>query len=363
MSRWLLSLVLRLFSAAALAATPRIERVEPASWWVGMKNSRLQLLVHGEHIAALEPAIQDPRVTLARVTRTSNPNYLFVDLVIADGASPGTLDIGFRRGTRTVLHHAYELNARAPGSAERKGFGPADAIYLVTPDRFANGNPENDNAAGYRQRSDRADPDGRHGGDLEGLRSRLDYIADDGLHAAVAQSRAAERPAARVVPRLCDYRLLPDRRPARRQCTLPFARLGGSRQGHRRDHGRDPQPLRLGALVDEGPPRSGLDQSRGDFHRHDAPSRDAAGPPLRARGPRRVHRRLVRADDAGPQPEASPALDLPDTEHDLVDRVRGPLGPQGRHALLFRSRVPGALVRARPRGISRVYSHRRGVEP
>ena len=146
-----------------------------------MKNSRLQLLVHGEDIAALEPAVQDSRARIVRVTRTSNPNYLFVDLAIADGASPGTLDIGFKRGAKTVLHHAYELNAREAGSAERKGFGPADAIYLVTPDRFANGNPGNDNVAGYRERSDRSDPDGRHGGDLEGLRSRLDYIASMGF--------------------------------------------------------------------------------------------------------------------------------------------------------------------------------------
>ena len=181
MSRWLLSILLGIFSAVVIAAPPRIERVEPASWWVGMKNSRLQLLVHGEDIAALEPAVQDSRARIVRVTRTSNANYLFIDLVIADGASPGNLDIAFRRGAKTVLHHAYELNAREAGSAERKGFGPADAIYLVTPDRFANGNPGNDIVAGYRQGSDRGDPDGRHGGDLEGLRSRLDYIASMGF--------------------------------------------------------------------------------------------------------------------------------------------------------------------------------------
>ena len=181
MSRWFLSILLGIFSSVALAAPPRIERVEPASWWVGMKNSRLQLLVHGEDIAALEPVVQDSRARIVRVTRTSNANYLFIDLAIADGAGPGNLDIAFKRGAKTVLHHAYELNAREAGSAERKGFGPADAIYLVTPDRFANGNPANDTVEGYRQRSDRSDPDGRHGGDLEGLRSRLDYIASMGF--------------------------------------------------------------------------------------------------------------------------------------------------------------------------------------
>jgi hypothetical protein len=74
MRRWLLAFVLGLVSAAAAAAGLRIERVEPASWWVGMKNSRLQLLVHGEGIAALEPAVNDARAAVYRVTRTANPN-------------------------------------------------------------------------------------------------------------------------------------------------------------------------------------------------------------------------------------------------------------------------------------------------
>ncbi|MGH8250746.1 MAG: alpha-amylase family glycosyl hydrolase [Steroidobacteraceae bacterium] len=177
---FLLAIVLGLTAAAALADVG-IERVEPASWWVGMKSARLQLLVHGEEIATLEPAIDDPRVSIARVLRTENPNYLFIDLAIAPDAAPGLLDIAFRRGSRTVLRHAYPLLARDPDSAERKGFGPADAIYLAMPDRFANGDTENDSVAGYRQGFDRADPDGRHGGDLEGLRQRLGYLAGLGF--------------------------------------------------------------------------------------------------------------------------------------------------------------------------------------
>ena len=98
MRRWLLALVLGLVSAAAAAAGYRIERVEPASWWVGMKNSRLQLLVHGEGIAALEPSVSDARASLYRVTRTANPNYLFIDLLVAPGAAPGRFDIAFRQG-------------------------------------------------------------------------------------------------------------------------------------------------------------------------------------------------------------------------------------------------------------------------
>jgi glycosidase/predicted alpha/beta superfamily hydrolase len=172
---------LGLLPPAASAASHRIERVEPASWWAGMKNGRLQLLVHGEDVGALEPAVDDPRVTVYRVTRTTSPNYLFIDLVIASDAAPGRFDIAFRLGDRVVQRHGYELRAREPGSAERKGFGPADAIYLAMPDRFANGDAANDSVAGYRERADRGDPDGRHGGDLEGLRARLDYVAGMGF--------------------------------------------------------------------------------------------------------------------------------------------------------------------------------------
>ncbi len=179
MLRLLLALALGL--AAAAAAGEQIERIEPAHWWAGMKNPRLQLLVHGEGVAALEPAIADARVTLRSVIRTGNPNYLFIDLLVAPGAAEGSFEISFRRGGRAVLTRDYRLLARAPGSADRRGFGPADALYLAMPDRFANGDPANDSVEGFAEKANRADPDGRHGGDLEGLRQRLDYLAGMGF--------------------------------------------------------------------------------------------------------------------------------------------------------------------------------------
>jgi glycosidase/predicted alpha/beta superfamily hydrolase len=180
MRRWVLFLVLGLLAAGAGAAQ-RIERIEPASWWVGMKNSRLQLLVHGDGIAALEPAVSDPRATLVRVTRTGNRNYLFLDLVLAPDAAPGPLQIAFRRGGREVLRRPYPLAARARGSAAGSGFSAADAVYLAMPDRFANGDPSNDRVPGYRQGPDRSDPNARHGGDLAGVIARLDYLAGMGF--------------------------------------------------------------------------------------------------------------------------------------------------------------------------------------
>ncbi len=181
MRRALLALVLGLAAAAASAAGARVERIEPAHWWAGMKNTRLQLLVHGEGVAALEPAIEDPRARLRAVYRTANPNYLFLDLLLAPDAAPGRFGIDFRAGDRTVVRREYELLAREAGSAERRGFGPADVLYLAMPDRFANGDPGNDTISGFSDAADRANPDGRHGGDLEGLRARLDHIAGLGF--------------------------------------------------------------------------------------------------------------------------------------------------------------------------------------
>jgi glycosidase len=165
--------------APALAADA-IDRIEPPSWWVGMRHPQLQLMVHGDRIAEFTPAVRHPGVRLLSTTRTANPNYLFIDLEILPGAAPGSVDLSFRRGS-TVLHRAYPLQARAPGSVERQGFGPRDAILNLVPDRFANGDPRNDDLPGFLDKSHRADDAaGRHGGDLQGIANHLDYIAGMG---------------------------------------------------------------------------------------------------------------------------------------------------------------------------------------
>lgn len=177
--RWLLSVCLALLSASAGAYD--IRHLEPPSWWLGMKQAQLQLMVHGENIADLTPGLDYPGVQLKGVTRVASRNYLFLDLEIDAVAGPGEIRIEFRRDGTPVLHHAYPLAAREPGSAERRGFSAADAIYLITPDRFANANPANDSVAGLHEKVNRASPAGRHGGDLQGISEHLDYIARMGF--------------------------------------------------------------------------------------------------------------------------------------------------------------------------------------
>ncbi len=158
-------------------------RVEPPMWWTGMKNPRLQLLIHAPKVADWHPYISHPGLRMERVIRTENPNYLFIDLLMLEGIQPGKFTIEFRKDGKVMHRQPYELWAREPSAAERRGYSAADVMYLVTPDRFANGNPANDNLPGMREKADRSNKGGRHGGDIAGLLQSLDYIRDMGFTA------------------------------------------------------------------------------------------------------------------------------------------------------------------------------------
>ena len=142
-----------MLSASASASGFAIDHLEPASWWVGMKHSRVELMVYGNAIGPLQPRLSQPGVSVADVQRVANPNYLFVTLEIAGSASPGTFDIEFVDGDRVAARHPFRLDAREAGSAARKGFDASDAIYLITPDLFVNGDPSNDSVAAMRSPS------------------------------------------------------------------------------------------------------------------------------------------------------------------------------------------------------------------
>ncbi len=164
-------------------AQERLERVEPSFWWVGMKNPSCQLLVYGKNISDTNPSIQYPGVRIEKVVRVENPNYLFVYLNIAPDTKPGSLLINFLKGKKNHATFNYELRSRREGSAERIGFDPSDVMYLITPDRFVNGDPGNDNVTGYKEKADRENKGGRHGGDIKGIVDNLDYIHDLGFTA------------------------------------------------------------------------------------------------------------------------------------------------------------------------------------
>ena len=158
-----------------------VDRVEPTFWWVGMKNPTLQLMVHGQEIAATEISLNYPGVKIKTISRQENPNYVFIDLVISPEAKAGAFPIQFRKSKKEVVSYTYELKNREPNSASRKGFDGSDVIYLITPDRFVNGNPANDAVAGMKELPNRSHMNGRHGGDIQGIKNSLDYLSKLGF--------------------------------------------------------------------------------------------------------------------------------------------------------------------------------------
>ena len=161
--------------------TYRIDHLEPPFWWAGMADNKLQLMVHGKNISDLEPEFSHPGIEINQVHRLSNPNYLFIDLFLSEEAIPGEFDIIFNKEGQPKTKYNYTLLKREPDSAGRQGFSPADVIYLITPDRYANGDPGNDSSSQLKEKQNRLKKGGRHGGDIQGIIDHLDYISDMGF--------------------------------------------------------------------------------------------------------------------------------------------------------------------------------------
>jgi len=155
-----------------------IKRLEPSSWWIGMHNPELMLMAYGNQIGKTEPRINIAGVTVKEVKRVDNPNYLFIFLRIDSSAQPGTYLISFEDKNKKKVSTPFTLEKR---NSRIEGFNQSDAIYLIMPDRFANGDTTNDNVAGLRERCNRQEPYGRHGGDLKGIIDHLDYIQSLGM--------------------------------------------------------------------------------------------------------------------------------------------------------------------------------------
>ena len=163
-------------------AGTRVGRVEPLSWWTGMKTP-LQLMVCGDGISRYDVRIEGGKgVKAGAVHKADSPDYLFVDVEISPDAVPGTYYIVFDDGT-DKFKYSYEIAARSKGSAERGSFSTADMVYLIMPDRFANGDPSNDATDDTAEKPDRDGFFGRHGGDIQGIIDHLDYISDLGATA------------------------------------------------------------------------------------------------------------------------------------------------------------------------------------
>ena len=175
-------------AAFSMMAAPQIDIVDPPYWWTGMENDTLQIMLHGDDIRDCHVNVDYPGVKLLDVARLDNPNYQFLYLLVTDEAQPGTInitlnDLKLRRNSQAVI--PYELRQRDANARDIKGFDASDVLYLIMPDRFADGNPDNNRNINLKNdvKDDRSNPNGRHGGDIKGITDHLDYIENLGVTA------------------------------------------------------------------------------------------------------------------------------------------------------------------------------------
>ncbi|MDY6093272.1 MAG: alpha-amylase family glycosyl hydrolase [Prevotella sp.] len=167
-----------LITAITMNGAVKIDRIDPTDWFVGMKNPSLQLMVYGKNISLADVTTDYPGVSIDSIVRLESPNYLLVYLNIGK-AQAGTMTLNFS-GKKV----AYQLKNRDMLGEQRSGFSNADVLYMLMPDRFANGRLDNDQIKGMKDYvNDRSQPSLRHGGDLEGIRQHLDYFTDLGVTA------------------------------------------------------------------------------------------------------------------------------------------------------------------------------------
>lgn len=164
------------------SAQVKIDRIEPTDWYVGMRDASLQLMVYGEGIRDAEVTTSYAGVRIDSLVRLDSPNYLLLYLNI-EGAKAGEMTLDFKQGKKSK-RVKYLLKNREMAGDKRMGFTNRDVLYMLMPDRFANGNPENDAFKTMEDKLvDRSEPSLRHGGDLEGIRRHLDYFTDLGVTA------------------------------------------------------------------------------------------------------------------------------------------------------------------------------------
>ena len=167
--------------ASSLSAM-NVSKVEPSFWWSDMKNSELQVLLYGKDISTSTVSVNNPLIKIKEVVSLENPNYLLI-YIDAKDAPASKFEFELKSGKKR-LKIPYELKERDTQKQGAAGCTSADVLYLMMPDRFANGDKSNDVVKGMKEsKIDRENQYGRHGGDFKGIENNLDYISDLGVTA------------------------------------------------------------------------------------------------------------------------------------------------------------------------------------
>ncbi|WP_420386616.1 glycoside hydrolase family 13 protein [Roseivirga sp.] len=177
-----LFVLIGLFLSMAIQAQQSKLKVEPPFWFAKMPTEKLQLMIYGEGIGSFQANVQHAGITVVNQVSGDSPNYKFLNLEISPDVLPGNFEVTLTRGDQ-VRNFSYELKSRVKEANRQQGFSSEDVIYLLMPDRFANGNPNNDTVEGMLEPARRDDPSGRHGGDIKGVQDHLDYIKNLGMTA------------------------------------------------------------------------------------------------------------------------------------------------------------------------------------
>ena len=181
--RFLVALILLQFSLlSTVFAQKKSLKIEPPFWWANMPVEEVQLMVYGADIGHFTAQVDHPGIQVIKNISGDSPNYLFVYLNIGPEAVPGDFQITFTNGKK-ILKESYSLLERELDPRKNQGFSSKDVIYLLMPDRFANGKPDNDSYEDMFEKANRESPNGRHGGDIKGIQDHLDYIKEMGMTA------------------------------------------------------------------------------------------------------------------------------------------------------------------------------------
>ena len=158
--------------------------VEPLNWWVDMKSPKFEILVHGDKVGECNVNISDERVKLIKTINLENPNYIVLGIQILERSKAFSFDIEFSKEGKLFEKYNYQLLKKSKRNIAKDTYNSSDVIYLITPDRFSNGDKKNDIVSSFREKKiNRRNPSSRHGGDIQGIINHLDYISDMGFTA------------------------------------------------------------------------------------------------------------------------------------------------------------------------------------
>ncbi len=170
------------FSIVSLAQSISINRIDPPNWWVGMKHNKIQLMVYGSNLNNVSASFDDAKIKVTKVHKIKNASYAFIDIEIPSNLTPKDYQIILTRG-KEKSSFTFPVLKREDAVNRFNGFTQNDVIYLIMPDRFANGDLANDSVAGYSDYMQKIHGQGRAGGDLQGVINKLDYLKDFGVTA------------------------------------------------------------------------------------------------------------------------------------------------------------------------------------